>query len=152
MYMDFSKDVMEGQGHGNYDRLPTENLPPLWLAYLSDPSNSGKIHSDVKARWLQGDQVVVDGMKSFARFADLVLKYSGRNFDAALGSVRRGSNGSRLKQLYEQAGTLGLFVVVIALQLAVRGQRRSRVVLLRVLRTSQVDDGLISQLSHRTCG
>ena len=70
MYMDFSKDVMEGQGHGNYDRLPTENLPPLWLAYLSDPSNSGKIHSDVKARWLQGDQVVVDGMKSFARFAD----------------------------------------------------------------------------------
>ena len=70
MYMDFSKDVMEGQGHGNYDRLPTENLPPLWLAYLSDPSNSGKIHSDVKARWLQGDQVVVDGMRSFAGFAD----------------------------------------------------------------------------------
>lgn len=29
-------------------------LPPLWLAYLSDPSDSGRIHSNVRQRWLSG--------------------------------------------------------------------------------------------------
>lgn len=27
----------------------------FWLAYLADPSDSGKIHNDVKIRWLNGD-------------------------------------------------------------------------------------------------
>lgn len=26
---------------GNYERLSMESLPPLWLAYLADPSDSG---------------------------------------------------------------------------------------------------------------
>ena len=38
---------------GNYEVLPSSNLPPIWLAYLSDPSDSGKIHSNVKQRWIQ---------------------------------------------------------------------------------------------------
>lgn len=29
-------------------------LPPFWLAYLSDPSDSGRIHSNIKQRWLNG--------------------------------------------------------------------------------------------------
>uniref|UniRef100_A0A7S3AL00 GHMP kinase C-terminal domain-containing protein n=1 Tax=Haptolina ericina TaxID=156174 RepID=A0A7S3AL00_9EUKA len=70
MYMDFDRELIESQGHGRYERLPTANLPPLWLAYLSDPSNSGKIHSDVKNRWLQGDAEVVEAMKSFGGFTD----------------------------------------------------------------------------------
>ena len=41
---------------GNYERLPADRLPPLWLAYLSDPTDSGKIHSNVKQRWKQGKQ------------------------------------------------------------------------------------------------
>lgn len=49
--MDFEQSLIESRGYGEYRRIPTSNLPPLWLAYLSDPSNSGKIHSDVKARW-----------------------------------------------------------------------------------------------------
>lgn len=56
--------------YGEYQRLPTSHLPYLWLAYLSDPSNSGKIHSDVKARWKAGDQTIVDGMAQFARLTD----------------------------------------------------------------------------------
>ena len=45
MFMDFDRELVEGRGYGTYERLPTANLPFLWLAYLSDPSNSGKIHS-----------------------------------------------------------------------------------------------------------
>jgi len=70
MYMDFSKDIMERQGHGNYERLPVAGLPPLWLAYLSDPSNSGKIHSDVKARWMNGEEEVVKAMATFGTYTD----------------------------------------------------------------------------------
>lgn len=29
-------------------------LPPFWLAYLSDPSDSGRIHSNIRQRWLSG--------------------------------------------------------------------------------------------------
>ncbi|KAL1530773.1 hypothetical protein AB1Y20_001671 [Prymnesium parvum] len=70
MFMDFSKELLESQGHGNYVRLPVENLPFLWLAYLSDPSNSGKIHSDVKARWSSGEKCVVDAMRTFGAYTD----------------------------------------------------------------------------------
>mmetsp|Transcript_105739 Transcript_105739/g.341064 ORF Transcript_105739/g.341064 Transcript_105739/m.341064 type:complete len:627 (-) Transcript_105739:39-1919(-) len=70
MYMDFAEELLETRGYGDYQRLPCKNLPPLWLAYLPDPSNSGKIHSDVKARWRQGDQTVVQGMRTFAEYTD----------------------------------------------------------------------------------
>mmetsp|Transcript_30139 Transcript_30139/g.84930 ORF Transcript_30139/g.84930 Transcript_30139/m.84930 type:complete len:639 (-) Transcript_30139:115-2031(-) len=70
MYMDFAEEYVKNRGYGEYTRLPVENLPPLWLAYLPDPSNSGKIHSDVKARWKQGENKVVEGMKKFAEYTD----------------------------------------------------------------------------------
>jgi glucuronokinase len=70
MFMDFDKALIDERGFGAYERLPTANLPPLWLAYLSDPSNSGKIHSDVKARWKAGEPRIVEGMKQFANLTD----------------------------------------------------------------------------------
>ena len=39
--MDFNKEAMDENRHGIYESLPTENLPHFWLAYLSDPSDSG---------------------------------------------------------------------------------------------------------------
>ena len=59
VYMDFSKDILESQGYGqflekmiitfsqyyiysgNYEMLEVKNLPSLWLVYLADPSDSG---------------------------------------------------------------------------------------------------------------
>lgn len=34
--------------------MDMSELPPFWLAYLSDPSDSGRIHSNVRQRWLSG--------------------------------------------------------------------------------------------------
>ena len=65
VFMDFSQDLMEAQGHGNYSYLKVENLPKFFLAYLTDPSDSGRIHSDVYAKWSKGDQDVIEGMKMF---------------------------------------------------------------------------------------
>uniref|UniRef100_A0A7N8WYP2 Glucuronokinase with putative uridyl pyrophosphorylase n=1 Tax=Mastacembelus armatus TaxID=205130 RepID=A0A7N8WYP2_9TELE len=66
VYMDFSKKLMEEQGYGNYVSLDMSDLPLFWLAYLSDPSDSGRIHSDVRQRWLS----VVEAMKTFAELTD----------------------------------------------------------------------------------
>ncbi|XP_062328668.1 glucuronokinase with putative uridyl pyrophosphorylase isoform X4 [Osmerus eperlanus] len=52
VYMDFSKQLMDDQGHGDYVSMDMSSLPLFWLAYLSDPSDSGRIHSNVRQRWL----------------------------------------------------------------------------------------------------
>ena len=39
---------------GNYVALDMSSLPLFWLAYLSDPSDSGRIHSNIRQRWLSG--------------------------------------------------------------------------------------------------
>ncbi|XP_034403875.1 glucuronokinase with putative uridyl pyrophosphorylase [Cyclopterus lumpus] len=70
VYMDFSKKLMEEQGYGSYLSLDMGGLPPFWLAYLSDPSDSGRIHSNIRLRWLNGEPLVVEAMKTFAELTD----------------------------------------------------------------------------------
>ncbi|XP_051895896.1 glucuronokinase with putative uridyl pyrophosphorylase isoform X2 [Pristis pectinata] len=71
VYMDFSKELMEKQGYGNYVNIDVSCSPNFWLAYMGDPSDSGKIHSNVRQRWLNGDSDVVAAMKTFAELTDL---------------------------------------------------------------------------------
>jgi glucuronokinase len=69
VFMDFSKELMEKQGHGNYEYLDSSLMPPLFLAYVNEPSDSGKIHSDVKYRYQQNDPEVVSAMRTFGEYA-----------------------------------------------------------------------------------
>lgn len=73
--------------------LDMRALPPFWLAYLSDPSDSGRIHSNIRQRWLggtsaapsldlgaelvkgpfllsAGEPLVVEAMRTFAELTD----------------------------------------------------------------------------------
>ena len=55
----------------NYRRLDPELLPPLFMAY--DPrtgETSGKVHSNVKSRWLAGDPEVRDAIAVFPSLVD----------------------------------------------------------------------------------
>ncbi|CAL8372588.1 unnamed protein product [Gadus morhua 'NCC'] len=70
VYMDFSKQLMEERGYGEYIPMDMSDLPTFWLAYLSDPSDSGRIHSNVRQRWLSGEPLVVEAMRSFAQLTD----------------------------------------------------------------------------------
>ena len=45
-------------------------LPSLFLAYSPNPSDSGRIHSNVKQKWLNGDLEIVEGMKTFRDLVD----------------------------------------------------------------------------------
>ncbi|XP_016119951.1 uncharacterized protein [Sinocyclocheilus grahami] len=55
---------------GEYIPLDMSDLPWFWLAYLGNPSDSGRIHSNVRQRWLNGESAVVEAMKSFAELTD----------------------------------------------------------------------------------
>jgi glucuronokinase len=71
MYMDFDQDLVTARGYGRYERLDHALLPPLYLAYVLDPSDSGKIHSDVRRRWNEGEPEVRQAMHTFAGFAEV---------------------------------------------------------------------------------
>jgi glucuronokinase len=69
MYMDFDQVLLESRGYGAYERLAPSSVPPLFLAYVLCPSDSGSFHSDVRRRWLEGDAKARQAMLTFAGFA-----------------------------------------------------------------------------------
>ncbi|HYL75473.1 MAG TPA: GHMP kinase [Bryobacteraceae bacterium] len=71
VYMDFSKDLMDRQGYGNYERLDPELLPNVYLAYRTSLSEGTEVfHNNVRDRWRQGDPEVVAAMKTWADYAE----------------------------------------------------------------------------------
>jgi glucuronokinase len=71
VYMDFDKDMIEKKGHGQYDRINPELLPKLYVAYNTNLSKvSGKVHSDVRSRYDQGEQEVIDTLAGIAQKAE----------------------------------------------------------------------------------
>ena len=70
VYMDFDKKLLDSQGHGNYENLDPNLLPPIYLAYISDLAEvSGIAHGNLRGRFMAGDQKVIDAMKFFAEKA-----------------------------------------------------------------------------------
>ncbi len=70
IYMDFDQELMETQGYGRYEPMDSSLLPDLFLAYVREPTESGKIHSDVRFRYESGESEVVEAMQTFARYTD----------------------------------------------------------------------------------
>ncbi|MBW7863484.1 MAG: GHMP kinase [Candidatus Hydrogenedentes bacterium] len=71
VYMDFDRELMEREGHGQYEELDPALLPPLFIAYREDlGEGSETIHNNVRQRWLDGDPEVIAAMKDFAGYAE----------------------------------------------------------------------------------
>ncbi|KAF6255982.1 ribosomal protein S5 domain 2-type protein [Scenedesmus sp. NREL 46B-D3] len=68
--MDFDQQHMEASGCGIYESLDPALLPRLWLVWCDNPSDSGRLHSTVKQRWLAGDAAVREGMQRVAECAE----------------------------------------------------------------------------------
>jgi len=74
VYMDFDKrreQVVEGLPSYHYERLDPALLPPLYVAYhdaLSEPTEV--FHNNIRERFNQGDQKVVQAMTHFAGLAE----------------------------------------------------------------------------------
>ncbi|MHB8953323.1 MAG: mevalonate kinase family protein [Pirellulaceae bacterium] len=73
VYMDFSRACMvekNGLLCGRYETLDPALLPPLYLAYSEDAGEPTEVfHSNLRARYDQGEPAVVDAMQNFARLA-----------------------------------------------------------------------------------
>ena len=66
-YMDFNKEMLLSKNHGVYERLQVQealNNMPLFIAYEARPSDSGKIHSSVKQRFLANDPTVLKAVEN----------------------------------------------------------------------------------------
>jgi len=71
VYMDFSRDLMEAHGHGNYERMDFRLLPNVYVAYRTSLSEGTEVfHSNLRERWHRGDPEIVDAMKTWAGYAE----------------------------------------------------------------------------------
>lgn len=88
VYMDFSTKLLKERGFGEYEKMDSKLLPEgLWIgmshrlhsniahsltrdtAYTTKPKESGKVHNNVRSRYLNGDPIVLEAMATFASFA-----------------------------------------------------------------------------------
>jgi glucuronokinase len=71
VYMDFSKELMDRQGYGSYERLDPGLLPNVYVAYRTSLSEGTEVfHSNVRERWNAGDPEVVEAMRTWAGYAE----------------------------------------------------------------------------------
>ena len=71
VYMNFAKEIMEKQGYGNYEPLDPRLLPRLYVAYRDDLSEPTEVfHNNIRQRFEQGDQKVVNAMRFWADLTD----------------------------------------------------------------------------------
>jgi len=75
VYMDFSRDIMTGQGYGNYESLEPKLLPPLYVAYRDDLSEPTEVfHNNIRDRFERGDREVTNSMQYWAGLTDRVKR------------------------------------------------------------------------------
>jgi glucuronokinase len=71
VYMDFSRELMEAHGHGNYEHLDVGLLPNIYVAYRTSLSEGTEVfHNNLRERWHRGDPEVVQAMKTWAGYAE----------------------------------------------------------------------------------
>lgn len=76
VYMNFDKNLIETRGYGAYERLDPKLLPKLYVAYNTNLSKvSGKIHSDVRARFDRGEEKIVNTLAEIASLAETAKDY-----------------------------------------------------------------------------
>ena len=70
-YMNFDAELTARQGHGDYQSLNADNLPPLYLAFQTDLAEpSDVVHNDLRARYNAGDADVHAAMNELANITD----------------------------------------------------------------------------------
>jgi glucuronokinase len=70
VYMDFSRNLMESRGYGEYERLNPALMPNVYVAYRTSLSEGTEVfHGNLGERWRRGDPQVVEAMKTWAGYA-----------------------------------------------------------------------------------
>jgi glucuronokinase len=70
VYMDFNKEIIKKKNHGIYERIDTNLLPNLYIAYnIELGKESGRVLSDVRIRYEKGEKLVVESLARIAQIA-----------------------------------------------------------------------------------
>ncbi len=71
VYMDFSRELMETRGYGEYQPLDPELPRNVYVAYRTSLSEGTEVfHNNIRDRWRRGDPEVVEAMKTWASCAE----------------------------------------------------------------------------------
>ena len=71
VYMDFSRELMDARGYGNYERLNPTLLRDVYVAYRTSLSEGTEVfHNNVRERWRNKDPEVVEAMQTWASYAE----------------------------------------------------------------------------------
>lgn len=69
-YMDFDSEFMAANGHGIYEPLNIDLLPPVYIAYQTELAESSEVfHNDIRKRYDNGEKLVVDAITKIADLA-----------------------------------------------------------------------------------
>lgn len=72
IYMDFDRELMEKRQYGQYESLNADRLPPLYIAYNTQLSETSDVfHNNIRERFERREEKVVKAMKYWA---DLTVK------------------------------------------------------------------------------
>lgn len=124
VYMDFNRDLMERDGHGLYEPMDSGSLPPLFLAYMSAisnptvPTESGRIHSNLRFRYDSGDPEVLNAINTWARLTDEARVAIANGDEQQLGELMNANFDLRRRILGDEAlGEDNLRMIEIAREL-----------------------------------
>ncbi|QHO48815.1 hypothetical protein HN51_000824 [Arachis hypogaea] len=127
VYMDFSKENMDKLGHGVYEPLDMNLLRPLHLIYAENPSDSGKVHSQVRQRWLNGEEFIVSSMKEVANLAKEGRKALEENDKSKLAALMNRNFDLRMSMFGDAAlGDLNIKMVEVARKVCAKIYRKWR--------------------------
>jgi glucuronokinase len=71
VYMDFSRDLMESRGFGEYERMDPALLPNVYVACRTSLSEGTEVfHGNLRERWHRRDPEVVEAMTLWASYAE----------------------------------------------------------------------------------
>lgn len=88
VFMDFNQGHIEQHGHGIYEEIAPDLLPPLYVAYTKQLSEGTEIfHNDIRSRWNRGDREVVSAMYHWAGLAEKVKSHLLEGRGAEIGAL-----------------------------------------------------------------
>ena len=71
VYMNFAKQIMDAQGHGQYERIDTSLLPNLYIGYKTQLSKvSGVVLNDLATRYKNNDPLTLQTLARLAQVAE----------------------------------------------------------------------------------
>jgi glucuronokinase len=109
VYMDFSRDLMESRGYGEYERLDPGLLRNIYVAARTSLSEGTEVfHSNLRERWRRGDPEVVEAMKTWASYAEEGRACLLRGDQARLGELINANFDLRAKIYQIDRGNLDL--------------------------------------------